>query len=69
MNWIKDFIPTMKKKSDRDIRWRKDSKIPEGLWKSCDKCGSILYIPELQKNSYVCSKCGPPFQDQCKRTY
>ena len=40
----------------------KDSKIPEGLWKSCDKCGSILYIPELKKNSFVCSKCSHHFK-------
>ena len=27
------------------------------MWQSCDNCGSILYIPELKKNSFVCSKC------------
>ena len=51
MNWIKDFIPTMKKNLTETFGGEKDSKIPEGLWKSCDKCGSILYIPELKKNS------------------
>ena len=57
MNWIKDFIPTMKRNLSQTFGGEKDSKIPEGLWRSCDACGSILYIPELKKNSYVCSKC------------
>ena len=51
MNWIKDFIPTMKRNISQTFGNDKDSKIPEGLWKSCDNCGSILYIPELKKNS------------------
>ena len=66
MNWIKDFIPTMKKNLTETFGGEKDSKIPEGLWKSCDKCGSILYIPELQKNSYVCSKCDHHFKINVK---
>ena len=66
MNWIKDFIPTMKKNLTETFGVEKDSKIPEGLWKSCDKCGSILYIPELKKNSYVCSKCGHHFKINVK---
>jgi len=66
MNWIKDFIPTMKKNLTDAFGGEKDSKIPEGLWKSCDKCGSILYIPELKKNSYVCSKCGHHFKINVK---
>ena len=66
MNWIKDFIPTMKKNLTETFGGEKDSKIPEGLWRSCDKCGSILYIPELQKNSYVCSKCDHHFKINVK---
>ena len=62
MNWIKDFIPTIKKNISETFGAEKESKIPEGLWKSCDKCGSILYIPELKKNSYVCSKCAHHFK-------
>ena len=62
MNWIKDFIPTIKQNLSKTFGKENDSKIPEGLWKSCDKCGSILYIPELKKNSYVCSKCSNHFK-------
>ena len=67
MNWIKDFIPTMKKNLSETFGAEKDSKIPEGLWQSCDKCGSILYIPELEKNSYVCSKCSHHFKINVKQ--
>ena len=62
MNWIKDFIPTIKQNLSKTFGKENDSKIPEGLWKSCNKCGSILYIPELKKNSYVCSKCSSHFK-------
>ena len=62
MNWIKDFIPTIKRNISQTFGEEKDSKIPEGLWRSCDSCGSILYIPELKKNSYVCSKCSHHFK-------
>ena len=62
MNWFKDFIPTIKQNLSKTFGKENDSKIPEGLWKSCNKCGSILYIPELKKNSYVCSKCSNHFK-------
>jgi len=31
--------------------------VPDGLWKKCDLCGEILYIKELEKRLWVCSKC------------
>ena len=31
--------------------------VPEGLWEKCDKCGSVLYRPELEENLEVCPKC------------
>ena len=53
MNWIKDFIPNIKKNISQTFGSEKDSKVPEGLWQSCDNCGSILYIPELKKK-FIC---------------
>src|SRR5690606_33096517 len=32
--------------------------VPEGLWEKCDKCGAVLYRPELEENLEVCPKCG-----------
>ncbi len=62
MNWIKDIIPNIKRNLSQTFGDDKQSKVPEGLWRSCEDCGSILYIPELKKSSYVCSKCGYHFK-------
>jgi acetyl-CoA carboxylase carboxyl transferase subunit beta len=35
--------------------------IPDGLWKKCDLCGEILYVKELEKRLWTCSKCGNHF--------
>jgi len=31
------------------------------LWKKCDLCNEILYVKELEKALWVCSKCGNHF--------
>ena len=31
--------------------------VPEGLWEKCDRCGAVLYRPELEENLEVCPKC------------
>mgnify|MGYP006145830741 CR=1 FL=1 len=33
------------------------SRVPEGLWEKCDRCGVVLYRPELEENLEVCPKC------------
>jgi acetyl-CoA carboxylase carboxyl transferase subunit beta len=35
--------------------------VPDGLWKKCDLCGEILYVKELEKRLWTCSKCGNHF--------
>ena len=35
--------------------------VPDGLWQKCDICGEILYIKELEKRLWVCSKCDNHF--------
>ena len=32
------------------------------LWVKCDKCGEILYKPDLEKNCQVCTKCAYHFR-------
>ncbi len=39
----------------------KKREIPEGLWKKCPKCASILYDKELDANLKVCPKCSHHF--------
>ena len=31
--------------------------VPEGLWEKCERCGAVLYRPELEVNLEVCPKC------------
>ena len=31
--------------------------VPEGLWEKCERCGAVLYRPELEANLEVCPKC------------
>ena len=36
--------------------------LPGGLWLKCEQCGEIIYKKELDRNSYVCWKCGYHFR-------
>lgn len=52
MSWIKKIMPSR-------IRTEGGNKkvVPEGLWKKCPRCGSVLYRPELERTLEVCPKC------------
>jgi acetyl-CoA carboxylase carboxyl transferase subunit beta len=53
MSWLQKLMPAR-------IRTQGGNKrnVPEGLWEKCDKCGAVLYGPELERNLEVCPKCG-----------
>ncbi len=51
MSWLDKIVPTVVRSES------KSSKVPEGVWKKCNKCASVLYRPELEKNLDVCPKC------------
>lgn len=53
MSWLEKIVP----RAVRSDKNRGASKVPEGLWKPCAKCESVLYRPELEKNLDVCPKC------------
>ncbi|MCR8921722.1 acetyl-CoA carboxylase, carboxyltransferase subunit beta [Dasania sp. GY-MA-18] len=53
MSWLDKIVPSMVRKNDVERR----TSVPEGLWKKCPKCESVLYRPELEKNLDVCPKC------------
>ena len=36
--------------------------VHDGLWTKCRKCEVIIYAKELEKNAYVCPKCGYYFR-------
>ena len=52
MSWLEKIVPTAVRAE------KKSNRVPEGLWKKCTKCESVLYRPELEKNHDVCPKCG-----------
>lgn len=54
MSWLDKIVPSVVRSEKRTT----ESKVPEGLWKKCSKCESVLYRPELEKNLDVCPKCG-----------
>jgi len=36
--------------------------VPDGLWQKCKGCGEILYRKELERDLFVCKKCGYHFR-------
>ncbi len=52
MSWFKKLLPSR-------IRTGTSTKkgVPEGLWSKCEKCSSVLYRTELERNLEVCPKC------------
>jgi acetyl-CoA carboxylase carboxyl transferase subunit beta len=55
MSWLKKLMPARIRTEAATGRKRS---VPEGLWEKCDKCGAVLYRPELEENLEVCPKCG-----------
>ena len=53
-NWLVDkLIPSLSGSSEGE----RSSNVPDGLWRKCVKCDSVLYRPELERNLEVCPKC------------
>ncbi|HEV2111008.1 MAG TPA: acetyl-CoA carboxylase, carboxyltransferase subunit beta [Gammaproteobacteria bacterium] len=53
MNWFKRLVPSINTEARASRR-----SVPEGLWTKCDECNSVLYRAEVERNLYVCPKCG-----------
>lgn len=54
MSWLKKLMPSGIRTDGGAAKRRS---VPEGLWEKCDKCGAVLYRPELEENLEVCPKC------------
>lgn len=54
MSWVDKILPAIRRDGKEP---GSGSQVPEGLWKKCPKCESVLYRPELEKNLDVCPKC------------
>lgn len=54
MSWLKKLMPA---RIRTDTGERRKRSVPEGLWEKCERCGAVLYRPELEENLEVCPKC------------
>jgi len=53
MSWFDKLLPPKIKQQGI-----KKTSVPEGLWKKCLACGTVLYSAEIDSNQDVCPKCG-----------
>ena len=56
MSWLSKLMPSGIRTEGGAAKKNKRS-VPEGLWEKCDRCGAVLYRPELEENLEVCPKC------------
>ena len=63
MSWLDKIVPSKAKSQGGSA----GSRVPEGLWKKCVKCGAVLYRPELERNLDVCPKCDHHFRIGARR--
>ncbi|MGJ7903061.1 acetyl-CoA carboxylase, carboxyltransferase subunit beta [Lysobacter sp. 1R34A] len=54
MSWLKKLMPSGIRTESGAAKRRS---VPEGLWEKCERCGAVLYRPELEENLEVCPKC------------
>jgi acetyl-CoA carboxylase carboxyl transferase subunit beta len=54
MNWFKKLVPSHINTEARTAR----RSVPEGLWSKCSECSAVLYRAEVERNLFVCPKCG-----------
>ena len=54
MNWFR--------RKDKKIKEKEKKSIPDGLWDKCKSCNEIIYLPELEKNLFICHHCDHHFR-------
>ncbi len=52
MSWYDKLLPPKIKSTGP-----KRASVPEGLWRKCPACGSVLYSAEIETNFNVCPRC------------
>ena len=55
MSWLSKLMPSGIRTESGGAKSKRS--VPEGLWEKCDRCGAVLYRPELEENLEVCPKC------------
>lgn len=54
MSWFKKILT----KGEGSSKLTEKKGVPEGLWIKCSDCDAVLYRAELDRNLFVCPKCG-----------
>lgn len=62
MSWFDKLVPP--KIKSQGI---KKTSVPEGLWKKCPSCGTVLYNAEIESNLDVCPKCAHHMRISARR--
>ncbi len=57
MSWFKRLITTKISTNYSDKKG-----VPEGIWAKCNACNAPVYHAELERNLFVCLKCGYHFR-------
>ncbi len=57
MSWLENVFKGNTNKPSIDTNG-KTVNIPEGVWTKCDSCQQVLYRAEVERNLFVCPKCG-----------
>jgi acetyl-CoA carboxylase carboxyl transferase subunit beta len=52
MSWFEKLVPPRIKSQGA-----KKASVPEGLWRKCPACGTVLYSAEIEAGQNVCPKC------------
>jgi len=65
-------IGTLAEENDKKLSWLEKTsaglrakakrELPDGLWTKCDSCQEFIYQKELERNLWVCRKCGYHFR-------
>ncbi len=62
MSWYEKLLPSRIRTEAKGKRG-----VPEGLWTKCPVCDGVLYRPEVERNSEVCTKCGHHMRISARR--
>ena len=52
MSWLSNILPGVKSKIRNNERG-----MPQGVWGKCAKCNIAVYLPDAEKNRWVCPSC------------
>ena len=64
MSWLDRILPPRIK---RDEASASKKNVPEGLWKKCPSCESVLYASDLEQNQFVCPNCNHHFRIRARQ--